>query len=166
MSATSPRPAPRLTRRQGLAAVGLIGPMALLVACSSDEESAPAATLSTEPEAVSPDVTVAAEEALLIAHYDAVLEGLPEAESSTREALVALREQHVAHREALGGGGEPLLDDLPETPSIASLASAEKAASKARIASCVDAADPELARTLAFIAASEASHVPALKELA
>lgn len=166
MSATPLSSAPRLTRRQGLAALGLIGPVGLLAACSSDDEATPTATIGTDPEPVSPDVTVAAEEALLIAHYDAVIETLPEAQGDTRDALAALRDQHVAHREALGGGGEPLLDELPESPTISTLSAAEKAASKSRIRSCVDASDPELARTLAFIAASEASHVPALKDLA
>lgn len=160
MSAT-----PRLTRRQSLAALGLIGPVGLLAACSSSDEASPTATLGTEPEPIAPDATVAAEEALLIAHYDAVLQALPETQTETRSALSALREQHVAHREALGGGGEPALDDLPEDPSITSLTAAEKAASKARIRACAEASDPELARTLAFIAASEASHVPALKDL-
>lgn len=162
MSATGPR----LTRRQGLAALGLLGPVAVLSACSSDDDAVATATLSAEPEPAPPDDLVAAEEALLIAHYDAVLAAIPETQGDVRAALTALREQHVAHREALGGGGEPVLDDLPDSPSVASLVAAEKAASKARIRACVEAADPELARTLAFIAASEASHVPALKDLA
>lgn len=159
-------PSPHLTRRQGLAALGLIGPVALLAACSSDDSATATATLATEPEPAAPDAVVAGEEAQLIAHYDAVLASLPEGQGTAREILIALREQHVAHREALGGGGEAILENLPEAPSIASLAAAEKAASKARIRACTEATDPELARTLAFIAASEASHVPTLKDLA
>jgi rubrerythrin len=42
---------------------------------------------------------------------------------------------------------------------------AERQASRARRTSCGATTDPELARILTFIAASEASHVPALRQL-
>lgn len=154
------------TRRQGLMALGLLGPATLLVACSSEDTPAASTTLSAEPAAPPLDATVAGQEALLIAHYDAVLDTLTGDQSDLRDALTSVRDQHAAHREALGGGGEPVLEDLPAQPSVSSLMAAEKDASKARIKSCVAATDPELARVLAFIAASEASHVPFLKDLA
>ena len=157
---------PRLTRRQGLAALTLLGPVALLTACGSEDDPTSTATLTEEPPAPALDSTVAAEESLLIAHYEAVLEGLGDGQADRRAALENLRDQHVAHRDALGGGELGALDELPQDPSIASLISAEKSASKSRIRACVEATDPELARVLAFIAASEASHVPALKDLA
>ena len=163
--ARSRRSGPRLTRRQGLISAALLGPAALLAACSSDEQPTATATLGSETAEPTVDETVAADESLLIAHYDAVLATLPESQTSVREVLHSIREQHVAHREALGGGGEADLAELPEEPSLSSLTAAEKAASKARIRSCVDTTDPELARVLAFICASEASHVPTLKRL-
>lgn len=155
---------PLLTRRQGLTAAVLLGPVALMAACGSDD-TAEAPTAAPERPAPALDATVAADEAQLIAHYDAVLASLPEGDSAVRATLLLIRDQHAEHREALGGGSadEPVV--LPDQPSISSLMAAEKSAAKSRIRSCVEATDPELARVLTFIAASEASHVPALKDL-
>ena len=49
--------------------------------------------------------------------------------------------------------------------AVRTLIAAERAAARQRIEACVAATEPGLARTLAFIAASEASHIPALKEV-
>jgi hypothetical protein len=56
---------------------------------------------------------------------------------------------------------------LPTDPraAIGVLIDAERSAMRQRIDACVAATDPETARTLTFIAASEGSHVPALKDL-
>ena len=49
--------------------------------------------------------------------------------------------------------------------AIANLMAAEREAARSRIRACVAADDAELARLLTFIGASEASHVPALRDL-
>ena len=82
--------------------------------------------------------------------------------------LATIRDQHAQHRDALGGtASEPARVPAPASPAaaIASLVAAERTASRDRIRSCVAADSPESARLLAFIAASEASHVPALRDL-
>ena len=162
---TEPRAAGTLvTRRQGLMAVALLGPVAALAACGSESEPAAASSEQATQEPAL-EASVAAEEAILIAHYDAVIAGLGSGQEELALALKELQDQHVAHRTSLGGGADADPSTLPATPTLASLIKAERAATKARINSCVDTTDPELARVLAFIAASEASHVPVLKAL-
>jgi len=163
---TEPRAAGTLvTRRQGLLAAALLGPLAALAACGSESEPAAALSEQASPEPAL-ETSVAAEESVLIAHYDAVIAGLGEGREALVLALRELQGQHVAHRTSLGGGADSDPSALPDSPTLASLIKAERAATKARINACVDTTDPELARLLTFIAASEASHVPALKALA
>ena len=161
-------PAVPLTRRQGLRALAVGAPALLLAACTSDPEQAPSSTPSANegaaaaPSADDPAATdPAADEAALIALYDAALAA--PGTSDTREVLALLRDQHAAHRDALGGAADVPVPASP--PSLAALIAAEKRASRARIRACVAAADPDVARLLALIAASEAAHVPVLKDV-
>jgi hypothetical protein len=170
MSKTPPL---HLTRRQGLTLLVASAVPAGLSACGGESpEASPVAT--TAPPAPDLAEVVAGEELALIALYDAALAGLPETDERRRTLLTALRQQHVEHRDALApdvtipldeeasDGGT--LDAAPVAPGLRDLAAAERKATKTRIRACVETDDPQLARTLAFIAASESSHVPALVE--
>jgi hypothetical protein len=158
-------PTPAFTRRQGLAAVALLGPLGLLAACSSSDE--PAAS-STAAAATSPTEAVVREEEALIEAYETALAALPDLPASTAALLATIRDQHAQHRDALGGGSGTTAAPRPtgETTAaatLAALATAERDAARSRIRACVAAEDPELARLLAFVAASESAHVPALR---
>jgi hypothetical protein len=156
-----------ITRREGLIALALAGPAALLAACTSDTaEPGPTPSPTTSPEGAAE--SVAADEALLVASYDAALAALPDADPAVIALLTGIRDQHAAHRDALGGTS--LVPDAPPQPAaqaavIDELLAAERQAARDRIDACETAADPELARLLAMIGASEASHVPALREV-
>jgi len=175
MSATLPL---HLTRRQGLVLLAALTVPAGLSACGGESPEANPVETTAPPTPALAEV-VAGEELALIALYDVALASLPEADERRRTLLTALRQQHVEHRDALApevtvpvdgeapaGGrsdtGGP--DATPVAPGLRDLAAAERKAAKARIRACVEADDPQLARTLAFIAASESSHVPALVE--
>lgn len=156
-----------LTRRQGLVAVALAGPVALLAACSGDAQTTP--PTSAEGSAVpAPADATAAEEAVLVAAYDAALESLPDLPAETTALLTLIRDQHAQHRDALGGSDtEPASVAAPRTldEALGALLDAERAAARSRVRACVAATDSESARLLSLIAASEASHVPALRDL-
>ena len=98
-------------------------------------------------------------EVALIAAYDAALGSGPNA------LLSSIREQHLAHLTELGGStaASPSASStsLP-APSTTDLQERERVSARAVRSACSEALDPELIRTLTFIAASEASHVPAL----
>lgn len=153
-----------VTRRQGLALLAVLAAPAWLGACGGESPEATTVETTTPPAPDLADV-VAGEELALIALYDAALASLPEADERRRALLTALRQQHVEHRDALAPDADVAGSDAaPLAPGLRDLAAAERKATKARIRACVEADDPQLARTLAFIAASEASHVPALLE--
>ena len=173
------RPAgPLLTRRAGLLAA-VLAPAALLAGGCTSGDAEPGAT-GTGPDGSGSTGTgstgsgpsgsgapadvaalAAAAESDLIALYDAAIATGPGEDRSL--LFTALRDQHIAHREALGGAS-----DAPaptRAPDLGALITAERQAARDRIRSCVDADDPEIARVLALIAASEAAHVPALRQV-
>jgi hypothetical protein len=166
-------PAPGLiTRREGLLALALLAPAGLVAACTGSSPAAgssPTGSVAadgTAPAALASDV--AAQEAALVAQYESVLAAVGTADAEATAMLSAIRDEHAAHRDALGGSDAS--PPAPSSPSdlptaVAALVAAERDAARARIRSCVDAADAELARLLALIGASEASHVPALRDL-
>lgn len=128
-------------------------PLLAVAACASPADSAgPAA--ATAPAS-------AADEAALIEQYDAIISAFP----TLAIRLATIRDQHAAHLAALGGApaapGTPVPSAVPRTAqeAVTALTAAEKAASVMRLEDCVAATDPQQARTLALIAASEASHV-------
>lgn len=159
-----PPPLPRFTRRQGLTALAVVGPIGLLAACSSSAEPGPESS-SQLPATVS--AAVAAQEQELVALYVAVIAAYPVLGPS----IAPIADQHRQHATSLGASSSPspspTATELPETAdeALAALMSAERQAMRQRIDSCVEADEPGLARTLAFIAASEGSHVPALRDL-
>ena len=152
-----------LTRRQGLTAVAVLGPIGFLAACSSSGDPEPPAS-SSLPATVA--TAVAAQEQQLVALYAAVIAAYPD----LAEPLQEISAQHAAHAATLDPDSTPASPstvELPETAAeaVVALASAERRAMRQRIDACVEATDAGLARTLAFIAASEGSHVPALRDL-
>lgn len=156
-----------ITRRQGLRALALIGPIGMLAACSdsAQPEPGPSGTITAEP---APAEASAADEALLIARYDTILTAFADADAAVLAALATIRDQHAQHRDALGGA-EPQVDRsaAPATlpTALSELITAERKAGKARVRACVAAASPDTARLLTLIAASESAHVPALRDL-
>lgn len=153
-----------LTRRQGLTAVAILGPVGFLAACSSTDEPGPA-TPSALPATIS--TAVAAQEQDLVALYDAIIAAFP----ALGAPLQVIRDQHGQHAATLDPSSSPspapTSQDLPEdeNAAVAALVTAERRAMRQRIDACVEASEAGLARTLTFIAASEGSHVPALRDL-
>lgn len=166
-------PPSALTRREGLIALALGSlalPLAGVAGCSSgpssDTPSTSTDALPTVPAELA--ARVAAEEQALIARYDAALASLESdgaADAGTVRLLTSIRDQHVAHREALGGAGDAPAGTAPSTVTVSGLIDLERAAARSRVRSCVEADDPSLARLLSLIAASEASHLPALRSV-
>lgn len=165
--APAPRRLPRrLTRREGLLALAVLAPAGLLAACSGSAEP-PSGSASASAPPVDLAGEVAAEESALIAAYDAVLAGAAGLDAATTDLLTLIRDQHAQHRDALGGAAEALApSSAPPSATVTGLVAAERDAARSRIRACVAADDAELARLLAFIGASEASHVPALRDVA
>ena len=160
--------APTFTRRQGMAALALLGPVGLLAACSGD--SAPDEPVPTPSPTSVADATVRSEQEL-VALYAAVAAAFPE----LSPLLTMIGDQHRAHAQAVAGssaapdgsGASPTPIAVPGTRAAAVdlLIASERRSQRERVDACVAATEPGLARTLAFIGASEASHIPALKEV-
>lgn len=158
-----------LTRRESLLALGLLAPIGLLAACSGSPEPSPGSTSASAPPA---DLAaeVAAEESALVSTYDAVLAAATGLGDEAAGLLGLIRDQHAQHLAALGGAAAPPPPSGSPSPvtidaAVANLIAAEREAARSRIRACVAADDAELARLLTFIGASEASHVPALRDL-
>ena len=159
-----------LTRREGLIALALVAPAGILAACTGSAEPAPPSASASAPPA---DLAaeVAGEESALIATYDALLAGVPGLSEEASALLTLIRDQHVQHLRRPGRDrrAQPPASPgtAPATPAaaISLLVAAEREAARSRIRACVAADEPDLARLLTFIGASEASHVPALRDL-
>ena len=161
---------PPLTRRQALSLAIGAGPAMLLAACTTEDASTP--QVATSGAVPGGDVTsagaMALDESALVAAYQSVLDGFADLDVSIGAVLTEIRDQHAQHRDALGGAppataAETLASSLDA--AIAGLMTRERAAARARRRACVEAEDPASARLLALIGASEASHVPALREV-
>lgn len=173
-------------RRLLLAAAALPLAAGSLAACTGD--GGDAASTSPSPGAPDdPDLAlrrqVWADEAALLAAYDATLDAHPD----LADRLAPLRAQHLAHRDATGvsgpsganggaaasggssagggtatGGGSDAAVPSSRRAAVAALAALERKAAGARTDACGRAASGELARVLALVSASEASHAAAL----
>lgn len=151
---------PALTRRRLLLAAGAAAALGA-AGCSSTSEGTDA-TGAADADVLLADV--ATDEQGLIARYDAAIAAFP----GMAAPLRAIRDQHADHLAALGTRPRAVPSaGAPATPdgAIAGLRDAERQAARARRAACVAADDTQVARLLALIAASEASHVPALKSV-
>lgn len=156
-------PEPMVTRRQGLTAMAILGPVGFLAACRASSEPEP---VGPTPSAATVATAVAAQEQELVVQYDAAIAAFPEIAA----ALQVIRDQHVEHATSLDATSSPSSAPPSEVPesvdeAILALVKAERRATRQRIDACVEAQEAGLARTLAFIAASEAAHVPALRDL-
>lgn len=160
-------PLPELPRRAVLVASG-VGALGLvsLSACGQDQ---------AEPEAIEIQPTEAEvpeenllDEIALIGAYLGAIEAFPE----LRGSLNVIAEQHNAHARELGATDEQLdaITPIPPAaarvkPAITELIARERAAARLR-ADTANASDhAETIRVLTFIAASEFSHVPELRDL-
>ena len=170
------QPRPPLTRRQLLArSTGLAGVFAgagVLSACGSGATTAGDSTTGDSKaggSGASPvatdaqiNIAVATSERALIALYTATISAFAQVAPS----LEPLLRQHEEHLAATGVEvPDPPAQNPPSNLSaaIAALRQAELIAALERRESCLLASEPDFVRTLTFIAASEASHVAALK---
>ena len=167
MPVASARPQPTLTRRQGLTAAALLGPLGLIAACTTQEAAPTDETAAASASAATAGLAgeVAEQERRLVAQYDAAISAFP----ALSRTLGDIRDQHVQHAAALDASATatavPVAAPAGQAAALGALIAAEREAMRSRIESCVAAQDAGLARTLAFIAASEGSHVPALRDL-
>ncbi|CAB4834707.1 MAG: hypothetical protein F2763_07950 [Actinobacteria bacterium] len=167
------QPRPPLTRRQILArSTGLAGVLAgagVLSACGSGtttagDTSAGGTTASPVATGAQINVAVAISERALIAIYTATIGAFAQMAPS----LEPLLRQHEEHLAATGVEvPDPPTQNPPSdwSAAIAALRQAELTAALERRESCLLASEPDFVRTLTFIAASEASHVAALKTI-
>ena len=180
------QPRPPLTRRQLLVrSTGLAGVFAgagVLSACGSGATTAGDSTAGNSGagdsaagdstaggSGASPvatdaqiNIAVATSERALIALYTATISAFAQLAPSL-EPLLRQHEEHLA------ATGVEVPDPPAQNPpsnlpaAIAALRQAELIAALERRESCLLASEPDFVRTLTFIAASEASHVAALK---
>lgn len=146
-----------MSRRVVLAAGAGIAGAGVLAACGDS-------TAGLGPADDPVGTEVAGAEQALIAQYQAFITAFPQLSAQ----LTPILDQHADHLKALGVSGSstaaPVAASDPRT-AVAALADVEREAAKARRTSCVAATNLELARLLALIAASEASHAPALTRM-
>lgn len=139
----------------------------LLAGCSGAADEPDAAAASATPSEGGTgggdrvlDQALATELALIDAYDRALAAG-------DDPLLRRIRQEHLAHLAALGGRAPTtpaaLRGDGASTVDLTELIALEREAALAARRACGDAAEPTLIRTLAFIAASEASHGPALE---
>jgi len=145
-----------VTRRVALAL-----PALALAACASDSSTPSDTNASPASPSALPST---ANELDLIAQYNEAIAQFPQLAT----ILTPLRDQHRAHLASLGGA-EVAAPPAPSAAPVGSpqtakarLADAEKQAAQQRLSDCLATTDEPLARTLALIAASEASHVAVL----
>lgn len=160
-----PRTLRPMTRRSILAATGLVG--AVVVAGCGSEEVPPEAVSIDPVEPEQPDENLV-DELSLIGAYLGVIEAFPE----LRGSLTSIADQHRAHARELGASDDELSAVTPITPAavrmkpaLAELVARERAAAALRAESALRAQDADRVRALTYIAASESSHVPELRDI-
>ncbi len=145
--------------------VGLVT-LGSLTSCGGGEATPEAIEIApTEPEAPEENLL---DELSLIGAYLGAIEAHPE----LRGSLTSLADQHRAHARELGASQEELSAIVPITPAAAKvkatlteLIARERAAADLRAQSAQLDPAGERVRTLTFIAASESSHIPELRDI-
>lgn len=159
-----------VTRRRVLSsavAIPAFGIAATTLAACGNDEPAPEA-IEIEPSAApEPDETLLDELALIGAY-----EGTITVYDELRGSLSAIADQHRAHARELGATEAELAAVEPIPPNagnakqaIANLITRERNSGGQRSDAAASSDDPERIRALTFIAASESSHVPELKNI-
>ncbi|MGQ0630217.1 MAG: ferritin-like domain-containing protein [Sporichthyaceae bacterium] len=142
----------------------------LLTGCITDDPlGGPDQTPTPDPD-VALRATAVTDKQDLVARYDATLVRFP----GLGPTLTTARADHLAHLARLGGEPRPVTSVAP-TPgtsappvaasrerAVSELVAAERSAATRRLAQCVRAGDPELARLLAAIGGCEAAHAAVL----
>ncbi len=138
----------------------------LIVGCSSSSEQPDA--IEIEPTTPPPPDPNLLDELALIGAYVGAIEAFPE----LRGTLTTIADQHRAHARELGATEADLTAITPIPPSAANVRPAvtelikrERSAADLRAESALAAETGESVRALTFIAASEASHVPELRDV-
>ena len=156
-----------LSRRALL--VGLaVGSTAVVTGCTTNDDSVPVDPTSSaaEPDndlAVAESVVV--NEIALVAMYEQVIASTDN-NASTLALLSEIANQHRLHAQAMPTTYAPPAPSPPmNRPTIDDLIAAERNAADQRTSSCMEATAENLTRSLALIAASEASHVQALSQV-
>ena len=159
-----------VTRRRllhGVVALPALGLAATALAACGSDEPAPEA-IEIEPSAAAePDETLLDELALIGAYAGTIA-----VYDQLRGSLTAIADQHRAHARELGATEADLAAVEPIPPNagnakqaLANLITRERNAAGQRSDAAASADDPERIRALTFIAASESSHVPELKDI-
>lgn len=164
----SRRASHHLSRRALLASSIPVGVFVVgaLTSCGSDEPAPEAIEVQpSEPE--QPDENLL-DELSLIGAYLGAIEAFPE----LRGTLTAIADQHRAHAIELGATPEQLqgLTPIPPAaarikPALGELIARERAAAELRAESANVSADAGTIRALTYIAASESSHIPELRDV-
>lgn len=155
------------------AVLSLATAVPLLAACTAGGDTSPTTSPPPSPTPTEGPVDdglllrVVDAETVLLARYGATIAAHP----SLSTSLTVISEQHREHLRALAPTEESPPDafgPVPQDPAaaVAELIAAERAAAEERTTACEEAADIDLARLLALIAASEAGHAEALSTAA
>ena len=138
----------------------------MVTGCGSEEASPDAVSIDPiEPEV--PDENLV-DELSLIGAYLGVIEAFPE----LRGTLQSIADQHRAHARELGAGDDDLAAVAPITPAavrakpaLTELVARERSAAALRAESALRGQDAGRVRALTYIAASESSHIPELRDI-
>lgn len=141
------------TSRRTVLIAGLLGSGFVLQGCASDDVASGTPSPSSDPDTAVRQQAAQAEADLIAAYDEAIT-------MSNDPLLLTIRAEHQAHLQALGASG--ITATTPTAITAADLRGLEKEAARGCRTFCAQASDPELIRTLTFIGASEAAHVPAL----
>lgn len=164
-----PNPTPVPVSRRALVVSGIpvaVLGIAALSSCGSDEPVPEAIEVQpSEPETPEENVL---DELSLIGAYLGAIDAFPE----LRGSLTAIADQHRAHATALGATPEQLQGISPIAPAsarikpaLAELIARERAAADLRADAANAGTDPDTVRSLTYIAASESSHIPELRDI-
>lgn len=145
-----------------LGAIGLL----TVTSCGSDDPVPEAIEVQpTQPE--QPDENLL-DELSLIGAYLGAIESFPE----LRGTLTAIVDQHRAHASELGATPDQLetITPIPPAaarikPALGELIARERSSAELRADSANASPDADIVRALTFIAASESSHIPELRDI-
>jgi hypothetical protein len=163
-----PLPHPLSRRTLVLSSSAVLGALSLgvLSACG-DQDSGPEA-IEIQPSAPEQPDENLLDELSLIGAYLGAIEAFPE----LRGTLTSIADQHSAHARELGATSEQIASVVPIAPAaarikpvLAELIARERSAGALRAQAAQSSQESQQVRTLTFIAASESSHIPELRDV-